>query len=310
MGTIDPLRPEVELLTCCARVTPGPDVLERIEQLAREPLDWADLVRRAWWHRIRPLTYRHLRGQPAGTVPGEALAELAQFVEELRERNERLARGLRDVTGLLEASSLRALVFKGPTLAMDAYGDLVLRECGDLDLMVHRADLPRAIERLKEAGYRSMLGELEMKRVQQIGASEFQRHGVTLDVHTRLAPWWLSYSIDFDRWWDAGSPLEPDGACVRKLSAEDTIIVLAIHGTKHWWERLRWICDIAECINRGHVTDWDHLAGEAARIGCGRTVSLALWLASDVLSARVPEPVRGQLARSPVIGQLGQQVKA
>jgi len=307
--TIQQPRREYELLACCARVEPGPAVLERIAWLLGKSLDWQAVVRLAWWHRIRPLTYRRLRAQPEGIVPDEVLAEFAEHARELAQRNVRLAKGLREVTRCCEASSLRTLIFKGPVLARDAYGDPDLRECGDLDLLVHRDDLPRAMERLKSDGYRSLLGELENKRVQQIGASEFQRDGVTFDVHTRLTPWWLSYRIDFDRWWEAGIPLSDGGTHVRKLSPEDTVIVLAIHGTKHWWERLRWVCDIAELVNRGHVTDWDRLEVEAARIGSARTVSLALWLAGDVLAARLPADVRQRVGRSPVVRQLADQVK-
>ncbi len=54
----------------------------------------------------------------------------------------------RHVSELFEQSSLPMLVFKGPTLAIDAYGDLSLRECGDLDMLIRPDDFPRVKEML------------------------------------------------------------------------------------------------------------------------------------------------------------------
>ncbi len=95
-----------------------------MEELVRQPLNWETVLDRSWWHRIRPLTYRHLRAQPDGTVPDHVLLELAGHASELSIRNRRLAKALADVAGMFEDAKLRGLVFKGPTLAEDAYGDL------------------------------------------------------------------------------------------------------------------------------------------------------------------------------------------
>jgi hypothetical protein len=38
--------------------------------------------------------------------------------------------------------------FKGPALAVQAYGDLSLRQYDDLDLLIHEADVPRAYQLL------------------------------------------------------------------------------------------------------------------------------------------------------------------
>lgn len=292
---------EDDLLLCCARVSPGKAAQARIRELVRQPLDWETVLNRAWWHRIRPLTYRHLREQPAGTVPESVLAELAEHAAELSERNHRLSKALAEVSSFFEETRLRGLVFKGPTLTLDAYGDLDLRECGDLDLLVCEEDFPQVKEMLTVQGFRPANP--------QGFACDFTRSDATLDVHWHLSPEWLNYHVDFDRLWERGSPLLASGQRLRKLRPEDAITVLCIHGTKHWWERLRWICDVAEVVNRGLVTDWDDVTAAAVQAKCLRSVSLGLWLAGDLLSANLPAAVTRRLESMAGIKRLGSQVR-
>jgi hypothetical protein len=213
---------------------------------------------------------------------------------------------LQDVSALFDQHSLPLLVFKGPTLAADAYGDLRLRECGDLDLLIRPADFPRTKKMLTSNGFACMANQVE-QQPQNVFACEFRRDGIELDVHWDLAPKWLNYHVDFDRLWDDGNPLT-NRQFARKLRPEDSIELLCMHGSRHWWDRLRWICDIAELVNRGSITDWDRVESTAAGGRCRRSVWLGLWLASELLDAKLPQEVRSKLQQSRVVKQLGAQV--
>jgi hypothetical protein len=296
------MRLEDELLICCARVSLGPHVQARIEALLREPLDWQILLKRAHWHRIRPLVDVHLRAQPAGFVPDDVLKKLGDSAGELADRNQRLSRTLDEIAALCEDRGLRLLAYKGPTLATDAYGELNLRECGDLDVLVHQDELHHAVEMLKSSGFSSV------RMIRQSGEWDFQRNRVSVDLHWDLAPWWLKYRVDFDRLWEDGVPLAGNSVFARKLRPEDSLVVLCIHGIKHLWERLRWICDVAEVVNRGFVTDWDRVEARAAEMNSRRSVALGLRLAGDLLSAKLPAEMRRELDQSPVLGRLAAQV--
>lgn len=298
---------ENELLRCCARVTPCAETIERIQALAAEPLDWDKVVRRSWWHRIRPLTYRHLRDHAPGIVPDATLLELGKHASEMTIRNRRLGKALVDVAGMFEDAKLRALVFKGPTLAEDAYGDITLRECGDLDLLVHRDEFPQVEAMLRAQGFRSWWDD--SKSTRQSFACEFERSDAALDVHWHLTPGWLNYRVDFDSLWSHGVPTTEAGDRFRKLAPEDSLSVLSIHGTKHWWERLRWICDVAELVNRGLIRDWNRVETSARSANALRTVRLGLRLARDLLSADVPERVAVQLDTDSHLPHLSQQVR-
>ncbi len=297
-----------EMLRYCGRVSPSIEAVAGIKRLAAGPLDWELLFERSWWHRIRPLTYRHLRRHAPGVLPPAVNDRFIEQTTELAERNQRLLQALHEVASYFAEAGIRVLVFKGPTLALDAYGDLSLRECGDLDLLLHRHDFPRAAELLEAHRFQSSWGQSAEEAVQQVFACEYNRDGVQLDVHWDLAPGWLNYQIDFDQYWEAGSPAVEDSHFVRKIRPEDSIVVLSVHGAKHWWERLRWIGDIAELVNSGQVEDWDRVEVQSSRSHSRRSVELGLWLARHLLDAALPDDVARRIDRRGDIGRMGRQV--
>lgn len=297
---------EDQLLICCARVSQDRETRDRLTQLLSQPLDWQTILNRSWWHRVRPLTYYHLKSQPANLVPEDALEELAGHATELTARNLRLSHALGEVAALFEQYQLRMLAFKGPTLTVDAYGDLSLRECGDLDLLVHHDDFPRVNDMLTAHGFTSSWERVVENHT--AFACEFRRDRVELDVHWDLAPGWFNYRVDFDQLWDRGIRLNDGFQFAKKLLAEDAMVVLCIHGTKHWWERLRWACDIAEVVNSGLVEDWEQVYREAAKANARRAVDLGLRLAGELLSAKLPAEISKRT--TPVTEQLAAQVDA
>lgn len=301
-------RYEDELLICCARVSQSPDVQQRVDKLLSEQIDWQVVLNRSWWHRIRPLTYKHLSAQPAGRVPVAFLEVMKGYASELAKRNQQLLKTLQQVAELFEDASLRLLVFKGPTLAIDAYRDLNLRECGDLDLLICADDFPRVKELLTRNGFSCLWDQVANARKRQLFACEFRRDDIELDVHWDLAPGWHNYVVNFDYLWESGKPVMENCQFARKLPAEDAVEVLCMHGTRHWWERLRWICDIAELVNSDSIRDWNRVEATATKARCNRSVWLGLWLAGDLLGARLPPEIRNRLERSTVVKQLAGQV--
>ncbi|HEY3839236.1 MAG TPA: nucleotidyltransferase family protein, partial [Bryobacteraceae bacterium] len=52
------------------------------------------------------------------------------------------------ILGLFNKSGIEVIPFKGPTLAVAAYGDLSLRMFADLDILVSEQDLDAAVDTL------------------------------------------------------------------------------------------------------------------------------------------------------------------
>jgi hypothetical protein len=83
-----------------------------------------------------------------------------------------------------------------------------------------------------------------------------------------------------------------DGHDVSALSIEDELVLICIHGAKHFWERLMWIADVAALVSRQRGINWERVADSAKAVGAERMLHTGLRLASDLLKARLPDRVQ------------------
>lgn len=76
---------------------------------------------------------------------------------------------------------------------------------------------------------------------------------------------------------------------VSQLAPADLLVTLCAHGTKHQFQRLQWIVDIAELVRaRAEDLDWSRAVHLAERSGSLRMLHLGLRLAQDLLGAPLP----------------------
>src|SRR5437016_13960397 len=54
------------------------------------------------------------------------------------------------------------------------------------------------------------------------------------------------------------------------LSVEDELVLISIHGAKHFWERLMWIADVAALVSRQTGMDWQRVLDSAQAGGAER----------------------------------------
>jgi hypothetical protein len=147
-------RPEVSLLICCARTTLERGSVHRIRNLAHKNIEWPLLIKIALQHRVLPLLYRSLNQACPEAVPENVLCELRNHYIANAGRNLNLASALLSLLDFFEAHNIRAIPFKGPAVAMTAYGNVSLRQIGDLDILTQECDYLRARQILVTHGYK------------------------------------------------------------------------------------------------------------------------------------------------------------
>ena len=96
--------------------------------------------------------------------------------------------------------------------------------------------------------------------------------------------------------WRRLVPVSYAGATIKSLPLEDLIIYLCMHGSRHSWERLAWICDVAELVRLNPDTDWNKLLDQAASLGGQRMLGLGL-IPCQRSSGR--KTARGRLRKNP-----------
>ena len=309
----DDARPEVQLLLCCGRVRMGADNEARVQMLTQESIDWDYLIRMALRHGMMPLLYWHLSAICPEAVPAPVLDDLKSRFQQNARRNLILAGELRKVLEMLADHQISAIPYKGPMLATFVYGNLALRQFTDLDILVHKSDVLRAKDLLISRGYQPTL---QLTRTQETAYLEsnheyvlWHERDVLLEVHWAFGPRFFSFAFDPEGVWARAERTSLAGAMVLTLSPEDLLVILCMHHSKDGWDRLEWICGVAELIRRHDRMDWRWVIGQADMLGMRRMLFLGLYLASDVLGAALPEHVLHTVQADRSVRGLARQVR-
>jgi hypothetical protein len=249
----------------------------------------------------------------ADSVPKHLLEQLRSRFHANQLRNLYLSGELLKLLRELKAQNIPALPYKGPVLAAYAYGNVGLRWFGDLDILVRDTDVPRVTELLTSLGYRA---QYRMTKAQEAAFMRYERQfafvrndGCAVEIHWTVTPWPLPHSLNEEYLWGSTTQLALGGGTVATLGPEALMITLCVHGTAHLWERLGWICDLAEVVrvSSGDV-DWERLLGRACALNVKRMLLLGALLAGELLGAKFPAKVLDEARLDLAVNKLAEEV--
>jgi hypothetical protein len=306
-------RPEDQILICVARRSLDVAATANLRQLLRRDLDWNYLLLMAQRHRVVPGLHHYLVNEYQEVVPAKVGSHLEKLNQENIRSNLLLTGELLKIVDLLEARGFAAVPFKGPTLALWAYGDVGRREFGDLDILVRKQDVPAIRELLVTEGFTP---RPELSAAQQAATLRFDcshnfanEKNIWLDVHWDFVVPSASLRIDTDGLWARLQTIMVNQRELKTVSVEDLLLILCLHGFTHLWERLGWIGDVAALIESREKIDWPLLLKNADRMGSRRILSLGLYLASNLLRASVPPDVWTSAPADATVVALAEQVQ-
>jgi hypothetical protein len=306
-------RPEEQILVCVARRSHDVAMAEQLRELAGTDLDWEYLLATAHHHCLVPLLYLHLNAAASSVVPPQIMGRLERDNHQNTRLNLFLTGDLLKVLELLKENGIVAIPFKGPTLALRAFGDVGLRQFGDLDILVHRKDILKVKELLISRGFQSMLA---LTASQQAALLRFDcaynfknERGVVLDVHWELVERHFGFDFETNHLWDRLEPVTISDKQLMTLSTEDLLLILCLHGFTHLWDRLGWICDVASLIDSRKDLNWQLVLENAKTLGARRILSLGLFLASDLLGAAMPPEVWKAVQPDAQVKKLAGQIR-
>lgn len=303
----------VPLLLSCARTRVSPSVATYIQEQLQAGPDWQQLLGLARRHGLLPLLYQHLQTLAPQGVPPEILGALRHHAQSTALQSAMYTKELLSMCQLLEAHDIRVLPFKGPVLAIAVYGNLGLRHFGDLDVWVHPQDSAAAIALLTHQAdfvvkrkWHYLSPTLEQRYQRAWGECCLLKGTLPIDFHQRLTvETFLSRSFTFDQIWERRASVQISGYAVPSFCPEDRLLYLSLHGAKECWRSLKWICDVAECV-QAYSWDWQAVLALAQQRGCQRRLHMGLSLAHQLLGTEIPEPVQQSLAADPRCQQLTQ----
>lgn len=254
-------------------------------------------------HRVGPLLYAQAR---EGAVRPDQDAELR--LKRHTEANAKRAA----MAELLQARIVRrmadsripSLIFKGGSLAQRLYGDVTLRHCGDIDVLVPPEHFQTAAAILCTMGCvpahtpLSAGGEISWMaaRLLRDVALRDRTTGQRIELHQRLLflPSWTAALETRDASFRPRLPTISD-----TLPGPDIGPALALyllqHGALSGWRRLKWLVDVALLLPRLSPQAAAVLAGLAEDCGTAVSAKAGLALVRTVFGSELPAPLEAWL---------------
>jgi hypothetical protein len=200
--------------------------------------------------------------------PGEMDGQLKEIEREAAMAAFYWGSELKGVLRAFDSAGIAALPLKGPMLAERVYGGAALRSCRDLDVLVSRADLGRAEDALAEAGFCGGVAD-DYHRPWQRGTTLVELHR---DVENPL-----SFNFDVEGALQRAESAEFQGVRCLRLTPEDELLLLCLHGVRHRFERLSLVLDIQLTLERLELDGLPAQGGELDRVlALGMAMALRL----------------------------------
>lgn len=275
-----------------------PDQTDRIRSLLHNPIRWNILFQLADEHGVEPLLCQALQNLSDSIPPDEM-----QFLRRKYQTNLHKALFLsRELIRILERVStlgVDVMPYKGLALAELLYGDIALRQTGDIDLLIRTQDLPIIRDAIRELGYTPHDSFTPAQERAYLKSGYEHAFDGTAGPNLLELQWAIQprfYAIDFDMagLFARAVTVSVAGRLVKTPCPEDLLLVLSAHAAKHVWERLVWLCDIAQLVKMPSL-NWQRIWQDANRLGMSRILQVTLLAADRLLGATIPVSARAHL---------------
>jgi hypothetical protein len=133
--------------------------------------------------------------------------------------------------------------------------------------------------------------------------------GTQVDLHWEIASTDSPFWFDTEILWSSLCPVRIAGRVVQSPSSERLLLFLCVHGTRHLWMRLQWVCDVARLIEISPEISWVTVFELASLNGGEHIVLLGLLLAHDLLHVSLPADILRRAREDSVIQPLAAQVE-
>ncbi|HYK36699.1 MAG TPA: nucleotidyltransferase family protein [Alloacidobacterium sp.] len=269
--------PEAELLIACLRGTAS---------AVPRGADCRLLAMLAETHGVLPLVYRALTASGI-EVPDKAFRETV-LNSQLSSKS--LAEELEHLLAVFAMRGIEVLPLKGPALAETLYGDVTLRPCVDLDLLVRVGGYHQAEQLLLEEGWEASAPADEYQR-------KFMRGESMVELHFGVASP-RSFPFDVEGTWNRARNGAFRGQPMKTMSETDRALYLFLHGLKHGYGRLIWILDAALALETMPCGPRELIECAKAQ-GLEQVLYISCAMVEEVFPKRLPESLTAVLGDSP-----------
>ena len=257
--------------------------VDEVRRLVQAPLDWDYVLATALSHGLLPLLHKNLTRAAADLVPGHVLARLKRETVTNSQTVLHLIGKQLKAYRLLKDAAIRAAIFKGAVLAQKAYGEVSLRQAGDIDVLIDGTKFCEARSLLESLGYEMTPRLTEAQLASHLAFHceiPFMRDEwfTIVDLHWGLAPRSFVFRLQTDDVMSRLQPVSLGGTTIETFCDEDMVLYQSMHGAKHLWHRLEWITSLAELLRATPALNWSVVLKRAEVSHATRMLALGLRL--------------------------------
>jgi len=285
---------------------------EDLLSLLQKPIRWKLLFDLAARHGVQPLLSQALFGV-AELIPAEEVRMLKERYQANLHKALFLSREFIRIVDRLSAEGIEVLPYKGLALAEAIYGDIALRQSGDIDLLIRTKDFRRIKEVVRQLGFTPhlKLSEAEQQAYLKSGyewAFDGPAGRNLLEVQWDIQPRFYAVDFDMEGVFQRAVSTSVAGQSMKTPSTEDLYIILALHAAKHVWGRLIWLCDLAR-IGACRTLNWNWIGAQALELGIVHIVRVTLLLAQRVLGTPISSPAEASLPGDKRAEELAEEIE-
>lgn len=280
----------------------NPQTTHAEEFVSLDSQDWDNLLVAASQQGLSLLLYDRLSSPLLKElVPEPVQGSLRETYLQVTARNMVMLHHAKALLEELRGRGIEVIALKGLYLAEKVYTGIGLRTFGDIDLLLHRPDLPAALEIMRDLGYELSTwydpadANIDIKHLPPL----IKTNAPVVELHWTILEEDKPFTIDVDALWARSVPVDIAGVNVRGLGVEDLLLHLGLHLT--YQHRLaagvRNLYDIDAVIRR-EVVDWQQLVATAHLWHAERVTWLTLRLLEDIAETPLPDDVFTQLIPS------------
>jgi Uncharacterised nucleotidyltransferase len=278
------------LITCC-QVVLNPARPSELQTLVQQKPDWELVVSLALEQGVMPLVYEALSQHCRDTVPATILERLEHLYLSNSLRNQGLAQVMLELMSKLPQEGVATTAYKGPMLALSAYGDLGLRQMSDLDIFILKKDALKVRSLMLAWGFQLKKQRDEASERQRLRTGyhynfEHVERRLIVEIHWSFNHADFALPLEVAPLWQRREVRQLSGSPVHVFSHDDMLLLLCIHGLRHHWYTLSQIADVAALLRTSH--DWPSIMQRARQEGCYQSLVLGLALARDLFQSDLP----------------------
>lgn len=301
------LSPEIDLILCCGRSTLDPSHSSRVRQILQKQIDWPLLLDLADDNGLLPLVFHHL-AQFSEAIPANWMTKLREANRKNSMRALCLTAELLKIVERLRQLEIPALPYKGPVLAQLAYGNALLRQFDDLDIVVPQASMATVYGVMEEFGYEPRFPRERFLAGKDTPGEYVFTHKINramVEFHTEATLRHFPQPPNLESMASRRVAISMNGRQVSTFGAADTLLMLCVHGTKDFWSRAIWVADIAAITTMLNDRDWELLVHVARKSDAERMVILGLWLAQSLFDPCIPENIAQEMSGDRAAAKIG-----